>query len=167
MPRGSVLFMLPAPFAVIYAAIAEGWYFAISDVKFNPSRREKLRIQPARCPDSTPPQDRHFPASTQRNVSGLRQRQPLAGGTERVEAPYVLRLVVPQDEKVSVFGSNTEIDSAGGIPLVLHFHDFEYVPAKGKTDRALVGSIPGIAFDAHFAHRSPPVTELYMQVVYS
>jgi hypothetical protein len=63
---------------------------------------------------------------------------------------------MPQDKVIAVIGPNAEIDGVGGIPLILHLRDFEFVPAQDKPDGALVGSISGIAFDAHLAHRCLP-----------
>ena len=61
-----------------------------------------------------------------------------------------------QDKIIAVLGANAKIDRAGRIPLILHFYNFKGMPAQGKPEWTLIGSITGIALDAHFAHRCLP-----------
>jgi hypothetical protein len=68
--------------------------------------------------------------------------------TERIERPNILAFIVTQNKVVAVIGANAEIDRSRRVPLILNLRNFEDVPAQGKPDGSLIGSIPGIAFDA-------------------
>jgi hypothetical protein len=114
----------------------------------------KVAAREALCPESS--LLGAVAPSSQGNVSGLWQRWPFAGRPERVQAPNILRFIMPQDKEITVIGPHPEIDCAGGVPLILNLCDFEFVPPQDKSDGALVGSISGIALDAHFAHRCLP-----------
>src|ERR1700682_6504482 len=102
--------------------------------------------------------------SGQSYFRGLGQGLPLASGTKGVQAPNILRFVMAQDKVVPVLRANAKIDRARRIPLILNFHDFEGAPAQSKTYGALVGSISGIALDAHFAHRCLPLPKVYISM---
>src|ERR1019366_101939 len=94
--------------------------------------------------------------SAQPNFWGLRQRPALASRTESVHAPDVLRFVMPQHKVIAVLCANTKVNRSRRIPLIIDFCDFEYAPAQSESNGTLVGSIPGIALDVHFAHRCLP-----------
>src|ERR1700740_963637 len=78
----------------------------------------------------------------------------LSRGAKAVERPEILRLVVTEDVEIAVIGAHAEVGRIGGIPLAILFGNLELPPAKYKAQRPFVGSVPRIAFDAHFAHRA-------------
>jgi hypothetical protein len=100
-------------------------------------------------------------ASGQSHLLGLGQRLSLASRTKGVQAPNILRFVVAQDKVVSVLGADAKIDRTGRIPLIINFRDLEGAPAQDKSYGALVGSVPGVALDAHFAHRCLPWSNFF------
>src|SRR6266550_141905 len=137
-----------------------------SYIDANPWRKEKLQGEVANCPEGTQMRRAKPPAlgplaSAQPHLRGLGQGLPLASRTRRVEAPNILRFVVPQYKKIAVLRPDAKIDRLGGIPLVFHFRDFEGAPAQDESCGALVGSITGVALDAHFAHRCLPRPKVY------
>lgn len=73
---------------------------------------------------------------------------------ECFEGPDVALLVVPQHIDVTVVGMNAEIGCRGAVPLVFNaFHGIKAAP-KHEPVWALIGPIPGIAFDADYVHDS-------------
>src|SRR5258708_19338318 len=54
---------------------------------------------------------------------------------------------------VGVLRADAKIYCVRRVPLVFHFYYFKGAPAQGESYGALVGSISGVAFDSHFAHR--------------
>ena len=94
--------------------------------------------------------------SAQPDLPGLGQIQPFPGRSERVHTPDILRFIMAQDKIIALLGADPKINRAGRIPAVFHVYNFKDVSAQGKPEWTLVGSITGIALDAHFAHRCLP-----------
>jgi hypothetical protein len=97
-----------------------------------------------------------FGRSTQSDLPGLGQIRSFPSRSECIYAPNILRFIMPQDKIVAVLGADAKIDRAGRVPTVFHFRNFKGVAAQGKPEWTFIGSITGIALDAHIAHRCLP-----------
>jgi hypothetical protein len=94
--------------------------------------------------------------SAQPDLPGLGQIQPFPGRSKRIHGPDILRFIMAEHKIVAVLGADSKINRAGRIPPVFHVYNFKGVSAQGKPEWTLVGSITGIALDAHIAHRCLP-----------
>jgi len=74
------------------------------------------------------------------------------GGSEGIEGPDVLNLVVPENVEVSIHCANAEVDRIRLVPLVLNGDDLKRFTANLEPIRALVGAVACVTFDLDGGH---------------
>jgi hypothetical protein len=61
-----------------------------------------------------------------------------------------------QNKKIAIVCADAKIDRTGRIPSVFDFRNLKGVSTQGEPDGTFIGSITGVALDAHIAHRCLP-----------
>jgi len=82
-----------------------------------------------------------------RGLTGVR----LLRGSEGVQQPDILRLLMAKNVKIAVIGQHLETLIAHAVPLIQDFFDFEHSSAglvlEGKPKWPFIGLVAGITFD--------------------
>jgi hypothetical protein len=82
-----------------------------------------------------------------RGLTGVR----LLRGSEGVQQPDILRLLMAKNVEIAVIGQHLETLIAHAVPLIQDFFDFEHASAglvlEGKPKWPFIGLVAGIAFD--------------------
>jgi hypothetical protein len=68
--------------------------------------------------------------------------------SKRFNGPEILGFLMAKYVAFAVIQQHAEISKARSVPPILDFTDFKYLFVQVYPQRALVGSMPGVAFHA-------------------